>query len=57
MESSIEQNGRDINLKVSQYEFNKSKETLSKVIADITVNTMEGITLRYDENGAIALIL
>ncbi|HAY1562281.1 TPA: hypothetical protein JZ123_002894, partial [Staphylococcus aureus] len=54
MESSIEQNGRDINLKVSQYEFNKSKETLSKVIADITVNTMEGITLRYDENGAIS---
>ncbi|HGN7345317.1 TPA: phage tail spike protein [Staphylococcus aureus] len=54
MESSIEQNGRNISLKVSQYEFNKSKETLSKVIADITVNTMEGITLRYDENGAIS---
>ncbi|HGO2073662.1 phage tail spike protein [Staphylococcus aureus] len=54
MESSIEQNGRDINLKVSEQIFNKTNKTLSKLLADITLNTTTGITLRYDENGAIS---
>ena len=45
----------DINLKVSQYEFNKSKETLSKVIKDIVQNVTDGTTIRYDDNGVAKL--
>lgn len=53
METSIEQNGQQINLKASRDELNNSKKTLSRVIADLTVNTTDGLTLSYDENGII----
>ncbi|MFP4878712.1 phage tail spike protein [Mammaliicoccus sciuri] len=54
METSIEQNGQQINLKASSDELNNSKKTLSRVIADLTVNTTSGLTLSYDENGSIS---
>ncbi|WP_279391528.1 phage tail spike protein [Mammaliicoccus sciuri] len=53
METSIEQNGQQINLKASRDELNNSKKTLSRVLADLTVNTTDGLTLTYDENGSI----
>lgn len=53
METSIEQNGQQINLKASRDELNNSKKTLSRVLADLTVNTTSGLTLSYDENGTI----
>lgn len=53
METSIEQNGQQINLKASKDELNNSKKTLSRVLADLTVNTTSGLTLSYDENGSI----
>ncbi len=53
METSIEQNGQQINLKASKDELNNSKKTLSRVLADLTVNTTDGLTLTYDENGSI----
>lgn len=52
-DTKIAQNGHDINLRATKDEFNASKRTLSRVLADITVNAMKGIYLRYDENGAI----
>ncbi|HDJ5090074.1 phage tail spike protein [Staphylococcus aureus] len=51
--SQIIQNGKEIKLRTTKEEFNASKRTLSRVLADITVNAMKGIYLRYDENGAI----
>lgn len=51
--SQIIQNGNEIKLRTTKEEFNASKRTLSRVLADITVNAMKGIYLRYDENGAI----
>ncbi|MEK1533008.1 phage tail spike protein [Staphylococcus aureus] len=51
--SQIIQNGKEIKLRTTKEEFNASKGTLSRVLADITVNAMKGIYLRYDENGAI----
>lgn len=54
METSISQNGQAINLKASKEELNNSKKTLSRVIADLTVNTTSGLTLSYDENGSIS---
>ena len=54
MQTSIEQNGQQIALKASTTEMNASKKTLSSVIADLTINTTTGITMSYDENGAIS---
>lgn len=54
MQTSIDQNGQQIQLKANATEMNASKKTLSNVIADLTVNTTTGITLSYDENGAIS---
>ncbi|HFV7691149.1 TPA: phage tail spike protein [Staphylococcus aureus] len=51
--SQIIQNDKEIKLRTTKEEFNASKRTLSRVLADITVNAMKGIYLRYDENGAI----
>ncbi|HDA1562560.1 TPA: hypothetical protein O4187_002165 [Staphylococcus aureus] len=51
--SQIIQNGKEIKLRTTKEEFNASKRTLSRVLADITVNAMKGIYLRYDENRAI----
>ncbi|HID4906563.1 TPA: phage tail spike protein [Staphylococcus aureus] len=51
--SQIIQNGKEIKLRTTKEEFNASKRTLSRVLADITVNAMKGIYLRYDENGAV----
>ncbi|EOB6881889.1 phage tail spike protein [Staphylococcus aureus] len=52
-DSQIIQNGKEIKLRTTKEEFNASKRTLSRLLADITVNAMKGIYLRYDENGAI----
>ncbi|MCE4976550.1 hypothetical protein KJC25_11135 [Staphylococcus hominis] len=52
METSISQNGREIQLKVSQQDFNASRKTLSQVISEISATT-KGINLSYDENGNI----
>ncbi|MDG5333694.1 phage tail spike protein [Staphylococcus aureus] len=51
--SQIIQNGKEIKLRTTKEEFNASKRTLSRLLADITVNAMKDIYLRYDENGAI----
>ncbi|MFT1958269.1 phage tail spike protein [Staphylococcus aureus] len=51
--SQIIQKGKEIKLRTTKEEFNASKRTLSRLLADITVNAMKGIYLRYDENGAI----
>ncbi|HAR3604571.1 TPA: hypothetical protein I1D69_001737 [Staphylococcus aureus] len=51
--SQIIQNGKEIKLRTTKEEFNASKRTLSRLLADNTVNAMKGIYLRYDENGAI----
>lgn len=53
MQTSIEQNGQQLNLKSSRDELNNTKKTLSRVLADLTINTTEGLTLSYDENGSI----
>lgn len=53
LNTSLQQNGRDIQLRATSEEFNASRKTLSKVVSDLTVNTTTGITLSYDENGAI----
>ncbi len=53
MESSITQNGTEIAQRVKKEEFNASKQTLSRVLAEIVTNTTTGITLSYDENGGI----
>lgn len=54
METAINQNGRDISLRATTQAFNESRKTLSNVIADFTMNTTTGLTLSYDENGAIS---
>src|SRR5690606_15487624 len=53
METSIEQNGKDIILKASEEEFNKTKQTLSKSLSEVLINTTSGITLSYDDNGNV----
>lgn len=53
MNTEINQNGREIQLKASQEDFNASRKTLSKVATDLIVNTTTGLTLSYDENGVI----
>ncbi|MEX5940929.1 phage tail spike protein [Mammaliicoccus sciuri] len=53
METSIEQNGKDIILKASEEEFNKTKQTLSKTLSEVLINTTSGITLSYDDNGNV----
>lgn len=53
LQTQINQNGTDINAKATKEEFNSSKETLSRIISDLTINTTTGITLSYDDNGAI----
>lgn len=53
MQTSIEQNGQAINLKASEEELNNSKKTLSRVLADLTIDTIDGLSLTYDENGSI----
>lgn len=53
METSIEQNGKDIELKASEEEFNKTKQTLSKTLSEVLINTTTGVTLSYDDNGNV----
>ncbi|MGX0021287.1 phage minor structural protein [Staphylococcus hominis] len=52
METSISQNGREIQERVTQQDFNASRKTLSQVISEISLTT-KGINLSYDENGNI----
>ncbi|MBZ8174749.1 phage tail spike protein [Staphylococcus delphini] len=52
-ETLLTQNGKDIALRATREELNASKKTLSRVIADLTVNTTTGLTMTYDENGSI----
>ena len=56
IDSSIEQNGKEISLRASKEELNASKKTISKVISDFTNNVATGMTFTYDENGAIQLM-
>lgn len=56
MNTSISQNGKDIQQRATKEEFNSSKKTLSKVISDFTNNVATGMTFTYDENGAIQLM-
>jgi len=53
METGIEQNGKDIELKASEEEFNKTKQTLSKIATEIIMNTTTGVTISYDDNGNV----
>lgn len=53
MQTSIEQNGEEIALRVKKEEYNASKQTLSRVLTELVMNTTTGITLSYDENGGI----
>ncbi|MCI2894386.1 phage tail spike protein [Staphylococcus hominis] len=52
METSISQNGEEIQARVSKQDFNASRKTLSQVISEISATT-KGINLSYDENGNI----
>lgn len=52
MNTDISQNGKEIQLKASQQDFNASRKTLSQVISEISATT-KGINLSYDENGNI----
>ncbi len=52
MNTEINQNGREIQQRVSQQDFNASRKTLSQVISEISLTT-KGINLSYDENGNI----
>lgn len=52
MNTEINQNGKEIQLKASQQDFNASRKTLSQVISEISATT-KGINLSYDENGNI----
>lgn len=54
METSINQNGTELDLKASKEEFNKTRETLSKTLAEIIVSTNKGVQLIYDENGNVS---
>ncbi|WP_218697325.1 phage tail spike protein [Mammaliicoccus sciuri] len=53
METNIAQNGKDIELKASEEEFNKTKQTLSKIATEILMNTTIGVTISYDDNGNV----
>lgn len=53
MQTSIEQNGEEIASRVKKEEYNASKQTLSRVLTELIMNTTTGITLSYDENGGI----
>lgn len=53
MQTQINQNGTDINLRATKDEFNQTRKTLSSVISDLTVNTTTGLTMSYDANGNI----
>ncbi|MFK5673267.1 phage tail spike protein [Mammaliicoccus sciuri] len=53
METSIEQNGKDISLKANEEEFNKTKQILSKTLSEVLINTTTGVTLSYDDNGNV----
>lgn len=54
METSISQNGQDILLRAKNEDLNKTKQTLSKIAAEILLNTTTGVTLKYDENGTVS---
>ena len=53
METSIKQNGEQIQDRVSLTEFNESNKTLSQVISTLTQDTTNGLTYTFDENGKI----
>ena len=53
METSISQNGKQIQDRVSLTEFNESNKTLSQVISTLTQDTTNGLTYTFDENGKI----
>lgn len=53
LETQITQNGKEINARATSEEFNASRRTLSRVLADFVINTTTGLTLTYDENGSI----
>lgn len=53
METSVSQNGQDILLRAKNEDLIKSKKTLSRVLADLTIDTIDGLSLTYDENGSI----
>lgn len=53
METSITQNGKQIQDRVSLTEFNESNKTLSQVISTLTQDTTNGLTYTFDENGKI----
>ncbi|MFO3694356.1 phage tail spike protein [Staphylococcus felis] len=52
-ETKIIQNGKDIEQRATKEEYNASKKILSRVLADLTINTTTGLSLIYDENGSI----
>lgn len=53
METSITQNGKQIQDRVSLTEFNESNKTLSQVVSTLTQDTTNGLTYTFDENGKI----
>lgn len=53
METSIKQNGEQIQERVSLTEFNESNKTLSQVVSTLTQDTTNGLTYTFDENGKI----
>ncbi|UXR72364.1 phage tail spike protein [Staphylococcus sp. IVB6240] len=53
MQTQINQNGTDINARTTSEEFNASRKTLSRILAELTINTTTGLSFRYDENGSI----
>lgn len=53
METSIKQNGEQIQDRVGLTEFNESNKTLSQVISTLTQDTTNGLTYTFDENGKI----
>ncbi|UXR75594.1 MULTISPECIES: phage tail spike protein [unclassified Staphylococcus] len=53
MQTQINQNGTDINARATSEEFNASRKTLSRILAELTINTTTGLSFRYDENGSI----
>lgn len=53
METSINQNGEQIQDRVSLTEFNESNKTLSQVVSTLTQDTTNGLTYTFDENGKI----
>lgn len=53
METQITQNGKEISARATSEEFNASRKTLSRVLADFAINTTTGLSLIFDENGTI----